>query len=116
MRMQSNRERQISIPQASALTMWRKSSYSGGESGQCLEVSDAWRKSTYSGADGADCLEVNDAWRKSTYSGGTSGDCLEVGSAHRQVGVPVRDSKNPDGPAVLFGAPAWQAFVSYLSR
>ncbi|EPH40374.1 hypothetical protein STRAU_6637 [Streptomyces aurantiacus JA 4570] len=32
------------------------------------------------------------------------------------MGVPVRDSKNPNGPAVLFGAPAWQAFLDYLSR
>ncbi|MFH8794282.1 DUF397 domain-containing protein [Streptomyces sp. NPDC017941] len=56
------------------------------------------------------------AWRKSSYSGGESGDCVEVGSAHRQVTVPVRDSKNPHGPAVLFGAPAWHAFLAYLSR
>ncbi|GGR84717.1 hypothetical protein GCM10010252_24350 [Streptomyces aureoverticillatus] len=56
------------------------------------------------------------AWRKSTYSAGESGDCLEVSDAHREVGIPVRDSKNPHGPAVLFGAPAWQAFVTYLSR
>ncbi|MFD0414730.1 DUF397 domain-containing protein [Streptomyces sp. NPDC127108] len=55
-----------------------------------------------------------DAWRKSTYSSGDGADCLEVNDAHRQAGVPVRDSKNPHGPAVLFGAPAWQAFVASL--
>ncbi|WP_051852477.1 DUF397 domain-containing protein [Streptomyces aureocirculatus] len=55
-------------------------------------------------------------WRKSSYSGNDSGQCVEVGSAHRQVTVPVRDSKNPHGPAVLFGAPAWHAFLAYLSR
>ncbi|MPY61387.1 DUF397 domain-containing protein, partial [Streptomyces spongiae] len=27
-----------SIPDASVLPMWRKSSYSGGSSGECLEV------------------------------------------------------------------------------
>ncbi|MFD5696688.1 DUF397 domain-containing protein [Streptomyces lasiicapitis] len=94
--MQSNHERRNSIPDASALKVWRKSSYSGADSGSCLEVSDAWRKSSYSAAD--------------------SGDCLEVGHAHREVGIPVRDSKNPHGPAVLFGAPAWNAFLAYLSK
>ncbi|MVO86671.1 DUF397 domain-containing protein [Streptomyces sp. p1417] len=94
--MVSNRERRISFPDASVLG--------------------AWRKSTYSGGDGADCLEVHDAWHKSPYSGGESGDCVEVGSAHSQVAfVPVRDSKNPHGPAVLVGAPAWQAFVTHLA-
>ncbi|WP_371479190.1 DUF397 domain-containing protein [Kitasatospora sp. NBC_00315] len=26
--------------------------------------------------------------------------------------VPVRDSKDPEGPALVFGADAWQAFVA----
>lgn len=26
--------------------------------------------------------------------------------------VPVRDSKNPHGPALVFGAGAWSAFVA----
>ncbi|MPY62781.1 DUF397 domain-containing protein, partial [Streptomyces spongiae] len=30
--------------------------------------------------------------------------------------IPVRDSKNPTGPALLFPAPAWQAFVTSLGR
>ncbi|MEU5058539.1 MULTISPECIES: DUF397 domain-containing protein [unclassified Streptomyces] len=48
-------------------------------------------------------------WRKSSYSGGDSGDCLEVNdhAAH----VPVRDSKNPHGPAVVFTSGAWTAFL-----
>ncbi|MDQ0600861.1 hypothetical protein QF037_005206 [Streptomyces canus] len=37
---------------------WHKSSYSQGGS-DCLEVA-RWRKSTYSGGDGGDCLEVAD--------------------------------------------------------
>ncbi|MDH6109678.1 hypothetical protein P3T36_000449 [Kitasatospora sp. MAP12-15] len=28
--------------------------------------------------------------------------------------MPVRDSKDPDGPALLFSANAWQAFVDGL--
>ncbi|MFE2411076.1 DUF397 domain-containing protein [Kitasatospora sp. NPDC059408] len=26
--------------------------------------------------------------------------------------VPVRDSKDPNGPALVFPAPAWESFVS----
>jgi hypothetical protein len=59
--------------------------------------------------------EQQHAWRKSSYSGGDSGDCLEVSDAH-PTHVPVRDSKNPHGPAVLFAAPAWAAFVATLKR
>ncbi|MFJ9178818.1 DUF397 domain-containing protein [Streptomyces sp. NPDC102360] len=92
--MRNWNEKHATIPNASALTMWRKSSYSGGESGACLEVSDAWRKSTYSGGDSGDCLEVNDA----------------ACTAH----LPVRDSKNPTGPAVVFSGGAWTAFVTSL--
>ncbi|MYV93658.1 DUF397 domain-containing protein [Streptomyces sp. SID1034] len=78
-------------------------------------VSDAsvltgWRKSSYSGGDSGECLEVTDVWRKSTYSGGTSGECLEFSDSCSAC-VPVRDSKNPTGPAVVFGPTAWAEFV-----
>lgn len=88
------------IPDASVLTSWRKSSYSGGSSGDCLEITDA---AAYA------------AWRKSSYSGGDSGDCLEVNDAALPLHVPVRDSKHPTGPAVVFSAPAWTAFVTALT-
>ncbi|WP_351232647.1 DUF397 domain-containing protein [Streptomyces sp. NPDC002133] len=52
-------------------------------------------------------------WRKSSYSGGTSGDCLEMSDACTAC-VPVRDSKNPHGPALVFGPPAWTAFLGAL--
>ncbi|MCZ7459974.1 DUF397 domain-containing protein [Streptomyces sp. WMMC940] len=52
-------------------------------------------------------------WRKSSHSGGSSGDCLEVNDSCA-ARVPVRDSKNPDGPAVVFGPLAWTAFVGSL--
>ncbi|MDH6131024.1 hypothetical protein P3T37_000391 [Kitasatospora sp. MAA4] len=49
-------------------------------------------------------------WRKSTYSNG-QGDCIEVADGF--VGVmPVRDSKDPDGPTLLFPSDAWRAFVA----
>ncbi|MEU9173314.1 DUF397 domain-containing protein [Streptomyces sp. NPDC048420] len=51
------------------------------------------------------------SWRKSSYSGGSSGDCLEVTDTAHPF-VPVRDSKLPTGPAIVFSAPAWSAFVA----
>lgn len=49
-------------------------------------------------------------WRKSTYSGGGGNDCLEVADGHPAL-VPVRDSKNPHGPKLVFRAETWSAFV-----
>ena len=49
-------------------------------------------------------------WHKSSYSGGSGGNCLEVAAGHPAV-VPVRDSKNPLGPKLVFRAEAWTAFV-----
>ncbi|MER6284672.1 DUF397 domain-containing protein [Streptomyces sviceus] len=51
-----------------------------------------------------------ESWRKSTYSGGQGGDCLEVNLGHPTT-VPVRDSKNPHGPKLVFRPEAWSAFV-----
>jgi hypothetical protein len=50
------------------------------------------------------------SWRKSSYSA-QEGQCVEVADdfLHR---VPVRDSKDPYGPALIFQADAWLAFVS----
>lgn len=48
-------------------------------------------------------------WFKSTRSSG-SGDCVEV--AHLDGGqVAVRDSKDRQGPALLFTAAEWDAFI-----
>ncbi|MBX9397037.1 DUF397 domain-containing protein [Streptomyces sp. TRM72054] len=59
-------------------------------------------------------LDLNSAvWRKSSYSDGSGADCVEV--AHNLPGIiPVRDSKNPEGPALVFPTPAWAAFVTAL--
>jgi len=51
------------------------------------------------------------AWRKSSYSGANGGDCIEVGHGMPSL-MPVRDSKDPEGPALLFTANAWSAFVA----
>ncbi|WP_372454926.1 DUF397 domain-containing protein [Streptomyces buecherae] len=50
-------------------------------------------------------------WRKSSYSGANGGNCVEVAPGFAGV-VPVRDSKDPNGPALAFEASAWAAFVA----
>ncbi|MFE0105190.1 DUF397 domain-containing protein [Streptomyces sp. NPDC059009] len=55
-------------------------------------------------------------WRKSSYSGGSSDACLEVNDTTRPSHIPVRDSKNPTGPAIPFTAPAWTTFVDALKN
>jgi uncharacterized protein DUF397 len=53
------------------------------------------------------------AWRKSSYSDGQGADCVEV--ADNLPGItPVRDSKNPHGPALVFPTPAWALFIESL--
>ena len=83
--------------------VWRKSSFSASQTA-CVEV--AWRKSSYSGNQTA-CVEV--AWRKSSFSG-VQTDCVEV--ARPADRMAVRDSKNPDGPILTLGRPAFVAFLS----
>ncbi|MER6063409.1 DUF397 domain-containing protein [Streptomyces sp. NPDC001792] len=53
-------------------------------------------------------------WHKSSYSQGGN-DCLEVADAHPTL-VPVRDSKTPRGPKLVFRPTAWSAFVDHLKR
>ncbi|AOP50668.1 DUF397 domain-containing protein [Streptomyces lydicus] len=50
-------------------------------------------------------------WRKSSYSGAEGGSCIEVLDGY-PAGVPVRDSKDSHGPAVVFPAAAWRVFVA----
>ncbi|MBT2442879.1 DUF397 domain-containing protein [Streptomyces sp. ISL-36] len=55
----------------------------------------------------------NVTWRKSSYSNQDGGACVEVAD-HLPALVPVRDSKNPTGPALVFEAAAWSSFVAGL--
>ena len=52
-------------------------------------------------------------WRKSTYSNAEGGNCLEVAD-HLPGLVPVRDSKRPHAPALVFAAATWTAFVTQV--
>ncbi|MFF5564268.1 DUF397 domain-containing protein [Streptomyces sp. NPDC012623] len=57
-------------------------------------LSVAWRSSSYS-TNGANCIEVNDTFARS---------------------VPVRDSKNPAGPALVFPLWAFSSFIRAVQR
>ncbi|EXU63518.1 hypothetical protein Z951_35455 [Streptomyces sp. PRh5] len=52
-------------------------------------------------------------WYKSSYSG-NGGQCIEVAAnlAASRGEVPVRDSKDPHGPALVFEPCAWSSFVA----
>jgi hypothetical protein len=49
-------------------------------------------------------------WRKSLRSGPTGGNCVEV--AFLPAGdVALRNSRQPDGPALIFTRAEWDAFL-----
>jgi Domain of unknown function (DUF397) len=48
------------------------------------------------------------AWRKSSHSN-PSGNCVEAAQVGR--GVAVRNSRFPDGPALVFTRAEWNAFL-----
>ncbi|KPC87794.1 toxin [Streptomyces sp. NRRL WC-3753] len=73
-------------------------------SGNALE----WFKSSYSGSDGGNCIEVAYEWHRSSYSGSEGGECVEV--AQEPTAIHIRDSKAPQGH-VTVGPDAWAAFL-----
>ncbi|WP_329146492.1 DUF397 domain-containing protein [Streptomyces niveus] len=56
----------------------------------------------------------NQAWRKSSYSGSNGGECVEIAIGIPGT-VPVRDSKDPAGPALAISPTAWADFVAYAA-
>jgi uncharacterized protein DUF397 len=54
-------------------------------------------------------------WSKSTYSNQDGGACVEVSDDFAAV-VPVRDSKKPHGPVLVFSAAGWSAFASAVKN
>ncbi len=55
-------------------------------------------------------LAPEDAWFKSSYSSGAEGNCLEAAGLSLEVGI--RDSKDKEGPALVFPRSTWTAFVA----
>lgn len=54
-------------------------------------------------------------WRTASHSSINGGNCVEV--AHNLPGiVAVRDSKDHEGPALIFGTADWQAFTAGLKN
>ncbi|WP_327093556.1 DUF397 domain-containing protein [Nocardia vinacea] len=51
-------------------------------------------------------------WFKSSYSG-SQNECVEIAWLAEGL-VGVRDSKNPDGPALTFTPGAWNAFTAVV--
>ncbi|MFE6056770.1 DUF397 domain-containing protein [Kitasatospora sp. NPDC056446] len=49
-------------------------------------------------------------WFKSSYSS-NGGQCIEVSASIPGL-VPVRDSKNPEGPTLAFPVDTWSSFVT----
>lgn len=123
---------------ASALpATWRKSSYSSTNGGNCIEVGEGLpglapvRDSK--NPHGPALLFTTEAvssfvaavksgeftrtralpvtWRKASYSSSNGGNCIEVGEGLPGL-APVRDSKDPHGPALLFTADALASFVA----
>lgn len=72
-----------------------------------------WFKSSYSGSQGGDCIEVALTWSKSTYSGDDSGDCVEVATCPHTVHV--RDSKDLTVPALAVSPATWTSFVEFAA-
>jgi Domain of unknown function (DUF397) len=50
-------------------------------------------------------------WFTSSYSN-NGGECIEAAPGFIPGAVPVRDSKDPHGPALIFPADAFAAFVT----
>jgi hypothetical protein len=71
-----------------------------------------WVKSSRS-QNGGECVETarltDVAWFKASH-GQQDGNCIET--ARLTPGMAVRDSKNPDGPAHVFGSRAWVSFLT----
>ena len=72
-----------------------------------------WRKSSHSGSNGGNCVQVAAAWRKSSYSGSNGGGCVEVADDLPGV-VAVRGSKDPGGPVLAFTPEDWRAFTAAI--
>ncbi len=53
---------------------------------------------------------IQATWHKSSYSSDQGGNCVEI--ADLDNGRAIRASKDPAGPALVFGAAQWGAFTA----
>lgn len=53
-------------------------------------------------------------WRKSSFSEPNGNQCVEV--SFDQVAVGLRDSKNPDGPKMVFDHSHWLTFTTAITK
>ncbi|GAB2958768.1 hypothetical protein GCM10027280_54360 [Micromonospora polyrhachis] len=61
-------------------------------------------------------MDLTDArWRKSIRSGASGGDCVEVAD-NLPGAVAVRDSKDRQGPALVFTPAAWRSFLQVVGE
>ncbi|MET7303548.1 DUF397 domain-containing protein [Embleya sp. NPDC005575] len=54
-------------------------------------------------------------WRKSSYTNADGGNCVEVAGGLPGV-VPVRDSRVPDSPMLVFANDGWSALLSDIGH
>jgi hypothetical protein len=59
-------------------------------------------------------IELSTAWRKASASNGTSGNCVEA-ALTTTGNIAVRNSRDPDGPVLLFTPAEWAAFTMGMS-
>jgi hypothetical protein len=58
---------------------------------------------------------TNARWRKASLSGNNGGNCVEVATSLPGV-VAIRDSKDQDGPVLIFTSEEWEAFCNGVNR
>lgn len=63
---------------------------------------------------GIPASDIPAAWIKSSHSGPTGGNCVEVAFLAGGA-VALRNSRYPDGPALIFTSSEWDAFISGVS-
>lgn len=54
-------------------------------------------------------------WRKASRSGNNGGNCVEVATSLPRA-VAIRDSKDQQGPVLIFTPDDWQAFCNGVKR
>lgn len=61
-------------------------------------------------ANGSSASSIAATWVKSSYSG-PQGNCVEVARLS-DGSVAMRNSRHPDGPALVFTSAEWEAFLN----